>query len=350
MTAGAPTGSRPAVHVVVLNRNGQAVNEACLQSLLRSDYPRLTVWVADNASDDGSPEWIEQHFPAARVVRTGGNLGWSGGNNVGIRRALADGADYVWILNNDVEVAPDCIRLLIERAEGADRPAIVGPLIYYFEPRDRVWFEGGEFNLSTLYAGHCTYERFQALPQSQRYVSGCALMVRRDVFERIGLIDERFFIYYEDTDFCRRAALAGFRQEVERAAVMYHKVSAYSGGPSDQISPFAAYHVLRSGLLFWRRHLGLTAFHRRWCEGHLGKWVNQVPGWWEQAARRPAAEAIVDAVWYVLTCRRVPRSRPRSPAWFQRLMRTRPWVVADLMAWRWPGRRPAMIDDREKRS
>lgn len=321
----------------MLNRNGQAVNAACLESLKRSGYANLRVSVADNASTDGSPEWIEQHHPDVTVLRTGGNLGWSGGNNVGIRYALEQGADYVWILNNDVEVEPDCIGKLVARSEQDRAVAITGPTIHYFEPRDRVWFEGAEVVEETFWVGHCDAAHFQALPQGRRYVSGCALMVRREVFERIGLVDERFFIYYEDADFCRRAARAGFHMDIVGDAVMYHKVSAYSGGPSEIQSSFQAYHTLRSGLLFWRKHASAWRFHRGYCGGHLGKWVNNLPEEWAaRDRRRERAEAIIDAVWYLVAHRNAPRERPAAPAWFRRLMLKRPWVVARLLAWRLP--------------
>lgn len=309
-------------------------NENCLRSLLHSDYARLVVWLVDNASEDGSAEWVGKNFPNVKVVFTGGNLGWSAGNNFCIRKALAEGAEYLWILNNDVEVEPDCITRLIARAEQADRPGIVGPLIYYFEPKNRVWFEGGEIDHEQLDADHCSFLRFESLPQERRYITGCALMVRREVFERIGLFDQRFFMYFEDTDFCSRAARAGYGIAVEQAATMYHKVSAFSGGAGGKSKGFKTYHMLRSSMLFWRKQHGFWRFHRRWCDGHLGKWVNDLPAWWADIGRRPAAEAIMDAVWYILTLRNVPLQRPRSPGWFRWLMRTRPWLVARWMSFR----------------
>jgi hypothetical protein len=324
----------PGVHVIVLNRNGQAHNKDCIDSLKRSHYANLKIWLVDNASDDGSPDWVEANYADVTVVRSGGNLGWSGGNNAGIRRALAAGADYLWILNNDVEVEPDCIPNLIHMAESGGRPAIVGPRIYYYQPRDEVWFEGGEVSLKDLKSEHCSNERFRRLPMNERYISGCALMVRREVFDRIGIIDERYFIYYEDTDFCLRAAAAGFGIDVEMSAIMYHKVGSYSGGVSKQINPFHAYHILRSGMLFWRKHLGFWRFHRRWCRGHLGKWVNQIPEWMADPARRASAESMIDAVWYYVSMRRAPTKRPPAPAWFRRVMMRRPWLVANLMAFR----------------
>ncbi len=324
--------SNPSVHVVVLNRNGRALLSDCFRSLFASDYPNLTVWLADNASADDSLAWTREAFPQVRIVETGGNLGWSGGNNAGIRKALEAGADYVWILNNDVEVAPDCISKQIELAEQPGGPAIVGPMIYYYDDRNAVWFEGGKIDFDSLRAEHCSRDVFQALPHAQRFITGCALMVHRSVFERIGLIDERLFIYWEDTDFCVRATRAGFAVGFVADAVMYHKVGAYSATDHAQQSPFQAYNLLRSEMLFWRKHLGEQGFRRRWCSGHLGKWVNAIPQDWALGGKdRERAEAIMDAVWYNLRRMDRPLDWPKCPYWFRFIMRHAPWRVVEWM-------------------
>ena len=324
--------SHPPVCVIVLNYNGLAFNEACLRSLAGTTYPAMRLLLVDNGSDDGSVEWVERNRKDVAVLRTGINGGWAAGNNAGIRRALADEASYVWLLNNDTEVEPDCLARLVETAERDARIGLVSPQIRCFADRERVWFEGGEVSREALMVRHCELPRFRTLRIDGRYVSGCAMLVRRDVFDRVGLIDERFFMYYEDADFCLRASEAGFRSEVVPEAVLYHKVAASSGGVGEHMSAFHAYHILRSEMLFWRRQLGLRAFHTEWCARHLGKWVNNVPVWLADEVRRPAAEAIVDAVWS--RARGMMRSRERhaAPAWFRAVMRTRPWLVARLMS------------------
>jgi GT2 family glycosyltransferase len=324
--------SHPPVHVVVLNHNGLAFNEPCLRSLASSAYPALRILLVDNGSDDGSVEWVERNRPDVAVLRTGINGGWASGNNAGIRRVLGEGAAYVWLLNNDTELEPDCLPLLVDAAARDPVVGLVSPRIRHFADRKDVWFEGGEISREALMVRHCDLPRFRGLTGPQRYVSGCAMLVRREVFERIGLIDDRFFMYYEDADFCLRAAAAGFRAEVVPDAILYHKVAASSGGVSEHMSPFHAYHILRSEMLFWRKHLGFRAFHADWCARHLGKWVNLVPAWAADERTRPAADAIVDAVWS--RTRGTVRSRERRPApcWFRKLMRTRPWLVARLMS------------------
>lgn len=324
--------SIPPVHVVVLNFNGLAFNEACLRSLAASSYPATRVLLVDNGSSDGSVAWVERNRPDVGILRTGVNGGWAVGNNAGIRRALAEGAAYVWLLNNDTEMEPGCLGPLVEAAERDPQVGIVAPRMRFFADRSRVWFEGGEVSREELLTRHCDLERFRGLPADRRYVSGCAMLVRREVFERTGLIDERFFMYYEDADFCLRAAAAGFRAEVAPDGVLYHKVAASSGGVSEHMSPFHAYHILRSEMLFWRKHLGFRAFHADWCARHLGKWVNLVPAWSADERTRPAADAIVDAVWSRTRGTMPSRVRRPAPGWFRDVMRTRPWLVARLMS------------------
>ena len=328
------------VAAVVLNCNGEAVIEDCLRSLQASDHPSLDIIVVDNASTDRSLQIVGERFPKVSVVRNTRNLGWSGANNAGIRKALAAGVDFVWLLNNDIEVEPSCVSELVAAAARNPGAAILGPMIYYFDDRSKAWFSGGCVDAARYYSDHtATIEEFRALPPSKRYISGCALLVRSEVFRRIGLIDERFFIYFEDVDFCCRASAAGFEMEVVESAGMYHKVGAFSSHEG-LLSPWKAYHILRSGLLFWRKHLGFAGFHRGYCPSQLGKWVNGLAEAWADEKRREWARSVMDALWYFLSGKRCPLDHPRSPDWFVRLMTTRPWLVAEWMSLRlpWPVR------------
>lgn len=323
----------PVVAGIVLNCNGMEVIRECLKSLVASDYQPMRLYVSDNGSTDGSPEWIEEHYPHVTVIRNGRNLGWSGANNVGIRKALAEGAEWIWILNNDIELEADCLSRIMDRTRQHPELKLLGPVIHYFEPRDKVWCWGGIVRRSSFYTGHSdSLAEFRASPHDSRYMSGCAMMVHRSVFQCIGLIDERFFIYCEDTDFGLRAGRAGFRMDVVEDAVLYHKVGAFSGGEGAE-TPFQLYQTLRSLLLFWKKHLGIWGFHRHYCAGNLGKWVNRIPGLMEKEADLPRAEAIMDAVWYVLVGKNDPKSRPISPPWFRSLMARRPWLAGWWMGW-----------------
>ena len=337
------------VYVVVLNYNGKGLVEDCLFSLARLDYRPLEICLVDNGSTDGSPEWAESQ-PSVKVIRNARNLGWSGGNNEGIRHALDRGADYIWLLNDDVEVEPDCLSRMIRHAGARSDVGVLSPCIYYFEPRNRIWFAGGVKDSEHFETRHCAgIDEFRSLPNDTRYVSGCAMLVRREVFRVTGLIDERFFMYCEDVDFCLRAAAAGFGIDVVESAAMYHKVSASSGGHAVR-SPLKAYHGLRSSLLFWRKHLGWWTFHRQYCAAHLGKWVNGLAEEWACTDTNARAGAIIDALWYFVSCANRPLEWPRAPAGFRNLVLRRPWLIAECMAFRFGGLLRGWVGGRRRRS
>jgi GT2 family glycosyltransferase len=129
----------PRVDIIVLNWNGLRDTLHCLQSLKRADYPAFRVLVVDNGSSDASSTSIRQRFPEVTLIENSENLGFTGGNNIGMRQALEEEADYVLLLNNDTEVAPDAVRLLVETAESDPRIGIAGPIIYYYDRPKMIW-------------------------------------------------------------------------------------------------------------------------------------------------------------------------------------------------------------------
>jgi GT2 family glycosyltransferase len=324
----------PRVGAVVLTYNSRNDIAECLASLSRSYAGPLDVLVVDNASTDDMAGWVAEHAPGALFVPVGANRGWSGGNNVGIRRALERGADWVWLLNPDVEVGPGCLDELIRFAAGHPAVGILSPVIYHYADRSRLWFAGGRIDTETCVSEHVRQiEEFQALAPDRRYVSGCALLARREVFERVGRIDERFFMYCEDGDFCRRAVRDGFGIEVVESARLYHKVSASTGG-QETVHPFAAFQLFRSTLLFWRKYLGWVGFHRNFCRRHLGKWLLGLDVMYADPGRRERAQAILDALWSYLAGTSGAGPRRPCPEWFRRFVLRRPWLVAELMSFR----------------
>ena len=164
----------------------------------------------DNGSTDGSVPAIRDGFPMVTVLENGENLGYTGGNNVGLRYALAQGADYVLLLNNDTVLAPDFLRLLVEAAESDANVGIAGPTIYYYDRPALIWSAGGaidERRGQTRMIGLDAPDegQFGTLPREVDFVTGCALLVKRPTMERVGLLDERFFTYYEEGEWCVRA-------------------------------------------------------------------------------------------------------------------------------------------------
>lgn len=220
-------GEYPRVAIVVLNWRQVDDTLACLESLRGLDYPCYQVVVVDNGSADGSAERIRECFANVKLIENTRNLGFAGGNNIGIDYSLDAGVDYVLLLNSDTEVAPDLLRQLIVAAEADPSIGMLGPKIYYHEKANVIWSAGG--TLSRY--GEPGHLRVDELDEHQAdgvqdvdYVTGCALLVRRDVIKQIGPLDERFFIYFEEAEWCSRARKAGFRVVYVPRATMWHKI------------------------------------------------------------------------------------------------------------------------------
>lgn len=239
----------PHVAIIILNWNGRDDTLACLKSLSRLNYPAHFVIVVDNGSSDGSARAIQLAFPHVTVIEAGCNLGYVGGNNLGLEHARARGAHYALLLNNDTEVASDFLRLLVE---AATEPAvgIVGPIIYYQAQPRVIWSAGGAIDWKrgrTCMIGEGEEDRGQfSATRPVDFVTGCALLIKMSVVERIGPLDPRFFAYYEETEWCVRAARAGYKvMHVPRAKV-WHKISLAARDTSIGVT----YYMTRNRLLF----------------------------------------------------------------------------------------------------
>ncbi len=246
------------VYVVVLNWNQRDLTLECLASVLALNYPNYHVVVVDNGSNDGSAEAVRQQYPEVTVIENELNLGYAGGNNVGIRYALAHHADYVLLLNNDVVVASNCLAELIRAFEEQRNIGVASPLIFEYHNPSRIWCAGASIDWCTggtvrLRAGEedCM-ENWQV--QAVDSVSGSALLARREVFEQVGLLDEHYFLYYEETEWCVGVRRAGYTVAVVPTAKVWHKVSAALGPRS----PLVTYYMTRNSLRFLWRVLPLT--------------------------------------------------------------------------------------------
>jgi GT2 family glycosyltransferase len=241
----------PRVAIIVLNWNGRDDTLDCLASLDRLDYPAYEVVVVDNGSSDDSVAAIRAPYPQVTLIETGDNLGYVGGNNVGLEHAKAIGADYALLLNNDTEVAPNFLSLLVEVAEENPTVGIVGPMIYYFERPDVIWSAGGGIDWGqgdTWMIGLNEEDRgqFGKSPRPVDFVTGCALLVKMSLVQQVGLLDPRFFAYYEESEWCVRAAHSGFRILHAPQAKIWHKISVNAREASPQVH----YYMTRNRLLF----------------------------------------------------------------------------------------------------
>jgi GT2 family glycosyltransferase len=241
----------PVVWVLVLNWNRPQDTVACVSSLRQLDYPAYRILVVDNGSTDDSVE-ILQRLPDIDLLLNERNLGFAAGNNRGIEYALEQGADFVLLLNNDTTVSPSLVSELLEVAETDSRIGIVGPVIYYADRPSEVWFAGMRFRHG-LYVVRRGLHLSAPLASMEEvdFVSGCGMLVRRETWERVGLFDPRFFMYYEDLDLCIRAKKAGYRIVCATQAQMWHALSASTGGAD---SPKKQYYQVKSTFLFTQKH------------------------------------------------------------------------------------------------
>jgi GT2 family glycosyltransferase len=243
------------VVIVVLNWNGRDDTLACLDSLREVVKDNVGVLVVDNGSTDGSVPAIRAAHSDVELIETGRNLGYAGGNNVGIGRAVAGGADFVLVLNNDTTCAPDMVDRLLDAAARHPRAGMLCPRILYMHEPERVWFDGARWKTDALTFGFPGKDRLASeLPADDHetdFACGAALFVRAEVVREVGAFDERFFLVWEESDWCYRARKAGWSSLVVPAAKVWHKVGASFGS---EASPLRTYFSARNKLVWLQRH------------------------------------------------------------------------------------------------
>ncbi len=233
--------SFPLVYTVILNWNGLADTTACLDSLKKVTYPDYRVVVVDNGSKDNEGLLLKEIFGNyVHLIQNAENLGFVGGNNIGIRHALDKRAHYVLLLNNDTTVEPDFLNRLVAAGETYPTIGILGPKVYLDRDRRMLWSAGGLIDYITSF----TYKNTQAEPYNfysevvrVGYIIGAAMLIKREVIEKIGLLDERFFAYEEDIEYCVRAYRHNYDSALVTTSVVYH-----SPGSSTQAVPELPYY------------------------------------------------------------------------------------------------------------
>lgn len=237
----------PRVCAVLLNWNRAEDTLSCLESLRREQNASLAVLVIDNGSDDDSVSRLRDALPASDFVSLPENLGFAAGCNLGIRRALEQHAEYVWLLNNDTQVQPGCLQALLQSAEENPQIGAVGSVLHYGE-------SGGEIE---AWGGGRIYPRMGGTRHMRHpdegeldYLVGASLFLRCRALSQVGLLDERFFLYWEDTDLCQRLIAAGWGLTTAVDAHVVHKGSA-----SLKAAPVRLDFLFnRSAALYFRKH------------------------------------------------------------------------------------------------
>ncbi len=222
--------------MIVLNWNGWNDTAACLSSLQRLNYPNYRVTVVDNRSTDDSVSRLQTQFPTVDLVENDKNVGFAGGCNIGIARSLAEGADYVWLLNNDTTVDAEALQRLVDKAISDSRIGAVGSAIYSAEVPERLeaW-GGGRVN---FWLGRSMHFVKPVGDEKIQFITGASLLLPRTVIETLGLLDEGFFMYWEDADYCFRVRRAGWRLAVSGQSKVWHKGSASVGRRSAKMDTY----------------------------------------------------------------------------------------------------------------
>lgn len=324
----------PKVVFVILNYNGGEDTLDCLRSIGGVEYGNYRAIVVDNASTDGSADEIGRRFPGVLLIRNGVNRGFDGGNNVGIEAALGEGADAVFLLNNDTVVCPEILRHLTAAARALPRAGILGPKIYYHDDPRLLWWAGCEKKRSATGWLAVYTQEGKKKADCGRYgevkrvdgVNGCAMYVRREVFGEAGLFDERYFMYNDEFDICDRAGRAGWDCYFVPAARLWHKVSRSAGGA---YSPALHYLWTRNWLLCSRKQTPRFLWPMLYYA--YAKECYWIYCWLRGGGHPAAAEGALAGGWAAILNRYGPPPERIGP----------PQLASRLAAWRYARKGPA---------
>ena len=238
----------PLVSVVTVNYNQSAATCDMLESLYASGYPNLEALVVDNASPADTPEVIKERFPQVIFIQSNTNLGFAGGNNVAIRQAKGD---FIYLLNNDTIIPENHIHLLVKALTSHHATGVVCPKIKLYDDPDIILFAGftpmSSITVRNKIIGYAEKDRGQYDQRKQSaYAHGAAMMLKREVIEKAGWMDERFFLYYEEIDWSTRIRKAGYSIDYIPDTYILHKESLTTG----KNSPLKSYYINRNRVLF----------------------------------------------------------------------------------------------------
>lgn len=245
------------VAIIILNWNNYKDTTECLQSVDKLDYKDFCVFLVDNHSQDHSFRKLKEDYEhrqynmAIMFIQSAENLGFAGGNNLAIKQAYDQGYSYFWLLNNDTVVSPDSLIYLVEEMDTDPNTGMAGSKIYYYGTRT-IWFAGGKINTFTGRAKHPGIGESDCGQYDVRrevdYITGCSLLVRREVIDSVGLMKKKYFLYFEEAEWNLRARNGGWKMIYRPESVIFHKVSISTGGEKKQ-APFVAFYEIRNA--YW---------------------------------------------------------------------------------------------------
>lgn len=240
------------VGIVIVNYNGEKYQNDCMKSLYEMDNQGFEIIVVDSGSKDKSIQLLRDAYPNVHILEQGDNVGVAVGNNIGIEYSILLGTKYTLLLNNDIEVDS---KLLGELLKAAQKARVVVPKIYYYEPHNLLWFAGGKLDWEKGSAVHVgIHEEDRGQYDQEKlidYSPTCCMLIENGVFAEVGKMDEKLFMYYDDTDFCAKLAEKNISILYEPKAFMWHKVSSSSGGENSKVN---VYYMFRNQLYYMKKH------------------------------------------------------------------------------------------------
>lgn len=245
----------PSIYIILVNYNqyGDTIN--CIKSLEETAYKNFKIIVIDNKSENDSIKFLEKACKKHTLINLSKNLGFAGGNNVGIKYALKKDAQYILLLNNDTIVNIDFIKPMLETFDKHSDCGIVGNKIMYYNPKNMIWFAGGKIDWRKFIGYHFGIGEIDKGQYDKEgkidFMTGCCMLIKREVFEKVGLLPEEYFMYFEDLDFCVNVQNFGFKIYYNPKSVIYHKVGNSGGGEQ---SVFSIKWGTRNRLLFANKY------------------------------------------------------------------------------------------------
>ena len=241
----------PLVYIILVNYKGYSDTIDCVNSLLKIKYSNYKIVIVENASSDSELFKKNQFLnDNAVILYARENKGFSDGNNIGIRYAMQFNPDYLLLLNNDTVVQSDFLNQLVKTAKKHKKTGIVTGKIFYYRNRESLWYSGGQYNRSTGKTNQVMYDKSINEEKNITFASGCLMLISKECIQKVGLLDDSYFMYSEDTDYCCRVCDAGLKIIWNPHSIIYHKVSASAGDNS----LFQQYYIIRNNFIMTKKY------------------------------------------------------------------------------------------------
>jgi len=257
----------PSVAIIIVNWNGYSFTKACIKSLDKVNYSSFQIILVDNGSKNLEGEKLKREFPQIDLIQNEENLGFAGGNNVGIRRAVEEGFSFVMLLNNDTEVEADFLKQMISKFQSRPNLGMVQPSIFFLHEKTKIWSAGGKWDSflgrAITIGDREMAENFELKDREIDWATGCCVMISRKALEQLGLLNEQYFTYFEDVDWSLRLRDKGYKIELASEAWVYHEAGASSKEKHSEgtLSARVFYFHVRNQIFLLRNRLSGISFY-----------------------------------------------------------------------------------------